>query len=151
MKPLSLDLDRIRQAAEAIKERIAVSPCSRSLTLSQITGAKVVLKFENLHFTGSFKERGALAKLLELPPTDTRRGVVAMSAGNHAQGVAYHARQLGIPAVIVMPRFTPNVKVQHTRDFGAEVVLEGQRLRREHQNGPVIGPIARPDPDSPFR
>jgi threonine dehydratase len=120
-----LNAERVRQAADTIKDRIAVSPCSRSSTLSQITGADVVLKFENLHFTGSFKERGALVKLLSLTPAESRKGVVAMSAGNHAQGVAYHARRLGVPAVIVMPRFTPNVKVQHTRDFGAEVILEG--------------------------
>jgi threonine dehydratase len=93
--------------------------------LSKVTGAEVFLKFENLQFTASFKERGALVKLASLDAEQRRRGVIAMSAGNHAQGVAYNAKRLGIPAVIVMPRFTPNVKVEHTRAFGAEVILHG--------------------------
>ena len=106
------------------------TPCLESRTLSQITGAQVFLKFENLQFTASFKERGALNKLLSL--VDERdagrqplRGVIAASAGNHAQGVAHHAQRLGLRAVIVMPQFTPVVKVERTRGFGAEVVLHG--------------------------
>ena len=91
------------------------TPCLHSRTLSEITGAQVYLKFENHQFTASFKERGALNKLLSLTPEQRARGVIAASAGNHAQGVAYHARRLGIPAVIVMPRYTPGVKVEHTR------------------------------------
>jgi threonine dehydratase len=97
-------------------------------TLSEIFGCEVWLKFENLQFTASFKERGALNKLLQLTPEERARGVVAMSAGNHAQGVAYHARRLGIPATIVMPRATPFIKVRNTRAHGARVVLFGETL-----------------------
>jgi threonine dehydratase len=99
-----------------------------SRTLSQITGAQVHLKFENRQFTASFKERGALNTLLALTPDERRRGVVAMSAGNHAQGVAYHAGRLGIPATIVMPVTTPFNKIKHTSDFGATVLVEGADL-----------------------
>ncbi|MBE7217726.1 MAG: threonine ammonia-lyase, partial [Caulobacteraceae bacterium] len=93
--------------------------------LSAITGAEVWVKFENLQFTASFKERGALNKLLQLDEAQKRAGVIAASAGNHAQGLAYHGAQLGVPVTIVMPRATPTVKVEHTRDFGAEVILDG--------------------------
>ena len=96
-----------------------------SKTLSEVIGAQVFLKFENHQFTASFKERGALVKLMSLTRDQRVRGVIAASAGNHAQGVAYHARRLAIPAVIVMPRYTPAVKVEQTRAFGAQVVLEG--------------------------
>jgi threonine dehydratase len=99
-----------------------------SRTLSQLTGCQVFLKFENLQYTASFKERGACNRLVQLDAAERERGVVAMSAGNHAQGVAYHAQRLGIRAVIVMPRFTPGVKVERTRGFGAEVVLHGDTL-----------------------
>ncbi len=116
----------IRDAAKAIDGKVAKTLCAPSTTLSQITGAHIILKFENLQFTGSFKERGALNKLLSLSPERQRAGVIAMSAGNHAQAVAYHARRLGIPAVIVMPRHTPNLKVEHTRAFNAEVILKGE-------------------------
>jgi threonine dehydratase len=104
------------------------TPCTFSPKLSELSGADVYLKFENLQFTGSFKERGALIKLLSLSDTQRAQGVIAMSAGNHAQAVAYHAQQLGIHAVIVMPRFTPNVKVERTRSFGADVILHGESL-----------------------
>jgi len=97
-----------------------------SQTLSEITGATIWLKFENLQFTAAYKERGALNKLLQLTPEERARGVIAASAGNHAQAVAYHARRLGIPAVIVMPESTPTVKVTQTKGHGAEVVLYGQ-------------------------
>jgi hypothetical protein len=96
--------------------------------MSQLTGCQVFLKFENLQYTASFKERGACNKLAQLTPEERSRGVIAMSAGNHAQGVAYHAHRLGVRAVIVMPRFTPGVKVERTRGFGAEVVLHGDTL-----------------------
>jgi threonine dehydratase len=99
-----------------------------SHTLSDITGAQVFLKFENLQFTASFKERGACNKLSQLSAQERACGVIAMSAGNHAQGVAYHAQRLGIRAVIVMPTFTPGVKIERTRGFCAEVVLHGQTL-----------------------
>ena len=118
----------IQAAAERIAGQVRRTPQSPSRTLSQLSGAEVILKFENLQFTASFKERGALNKLLLLSETERAAGVVAMSAGNHAQGVAYHAGRLGIPATIVMPRNTPFVKVRHTRDFGAEVVLAGDTL-----------------------
>ena len=120
-----LTLADVQAAAACIRDRVRVTPCARSETLSAITGAEVFLKFENLHFTASFKERGALNKLRSLTPEESARGVIAMSAGNHAQGVAYHAKHLGIPATIVMPRHTPDVKVEHTREHGAEVILHG--------------------------
>ncbi len=122
---MPISLDDIRAAAAAIAGAVADTPCTLSKTLSEITGAQVFLKFENHQFTASFKERGALVKLLSLSPDQRARGVIAASAGNHAQGVAYHAKRLGIPAVIVMPRYTPAVKVEQTRAFGAVVVLEG--------------------------
>ncbi len=123
-----IELRDVQAAARLIRGRAVNTPCIFSQKLSELTGAEVFLKFENLQFTGSFKERGALVKLLSLPPTQRQQGVVAMSAGNHAQAVAYHAQQLGIRAVIVMPRFTPNVKVERTRSFGAEVILHGDNL-----------------------
>ena len=123
-----ITLADIEAAAGAIAGAVERTPCLASRTLSQLTGADVRVKFENLQFTASFKERGALNKLLTLTDDERRRGVIAMSAGNHAQGVAYHAGRLGIPATIVMPAFTPFVKVRHTRDFGANVVLKGETL-----------------------
>ena len=104
------------------------TPLRHSRTLSQIAGCDVWLKFENLQFTAAFKERGALNKLLSLTAAERAQGVIAMSAGNHAQGVAYHAQRLGIPATIVMPMGTPFTKIQHTRDFGARVIVEGEML-----------------------
>jgi threonine dehydratase len=131
---MSLSPADIQAAAEAIAGHIIVTPCLRSLTLTELTGAEIWLKFENLQFTASFKERGALAKLASLTEGQRARGVIAASAGNHAQGVAYHAKRLGIPAVIVMPRYTPAVKVERTRAFGAEVLLAGDGFdaAREH-------------------
>jgi threonine dehydratase len=116
----------VREAATTIAGAVAETPCLHSRTLSHLTGAEVWLKFENLQFTASFKERGALNKLAALAPAERAAGVLAVSAGNHAQAVAFHARRLGIKAVIVMPRFTPHVKVMHTRDHGADVHLEGE-------------------------
>ncbi|MBU0588043.1 MAG: threonine ammonia-lyase [Gammaproteobacteria bacterium] len=122
-------LDDITQAAERIRGQVMHTPCVASQTLSDITGAHVFLKFENLQFTASFKERGACNKLTQLAQGHGKNpGVVAMSAGNHAQGVAYHAQRLGLRAVIVMPGFTPGVKVERTRGFGAEIVLHGSTL-----------------------
>ncbi|HYC64751.1 MAG TPA: threonine ammonia-lyase, partial [Reyranellaceae bacterium] len=123
-----ITLDDVRAAAKRIAGSVARTPCLRSETLSRLTQAEVWLKFENLQFTASFKERGALNTLLQLAPDERQRGVIAMSAGNHAQGVAYHAGRLGIPATIVMPSFTPNTKVTHTRNQGARVVLLGDTL-----------------------
>ncbi len=126
----------IEAAAARIAGQVLDTPCVESKTLSQIVGAQVFLKFENLQFTASFKERGALNKLLALVDEGVR-GVVAASAGNHAQGVAHHAQRLGLRAVIVMPRFAPGVKVERTRGFGAEVVLHGETFdeAREHAMG----------------
>ncbi len=123
-----IEFSNIQQAALRLQEHVLRTPCVASRTLSDITGAQVFLKFENLQFTASFKERGACNKLAQLTPQERARGVIAMSAGNHAQGVAYHAQRLGLRAVIVMPGFTPGVKVERTRGFGAEIVLFGSTL-----------------------
>ncbi len=119
------DVDR---AAQTIAGAVLETDFDPSRTLSDIVGAEVWLKFENLQFTASFKERGALNRLTALNSDERRRGVIAMSAGNHAQGVAYHARRLGIPATIVMPVATPMVKVEATRAHGADVRLVGATL-----------------------
>lgn len=115
-------------AATRLAGHLVRTPCRKSETLSQLTGAEIYLKFENQQFTASFKERGALVKLLSLDAEQRRRGVIAMSAGNHAQGVAHHATRMGIPATIVMPTSTPFNKVQQTRLLGARVVLHGTQL-----------------------
>lgn len=122
------NLHDIEQAARRLQGHLLNTPCVASQTLSQLTGAQIYLKFENLQYTASFKERGACNKLSQLSGDERRRGVIAMSAGNHAQGVAYHAQRLGIRSVIVMPRFTPGVKIERTRGFGAEIVLHGDTL-----------------------
>jgi threonine dehydratase len=129
---VSVTAQDVIAAAGAISGSVVETPCLHSRTLSEVTGAEVWLKFENLQFTASFKERGALNKLLALDPDQRRAGVIAASAGNHAQGVAYHSRRLGIPAVIVMPQHTPHVKVERTRAFGAEVVLAGEGYDEAH-------------------
>jgi threonine dehydratase len=125
---MSVALKDIEAAARVIEGHVVRTPCLHSRTLSEITGAEVYLKFENHQFTASFKERGALNKLVSLDPAQAKKGVIACSAGNHAQGVAYHAHRLGIPAVIVMPRYTPYVKVEQTQRHGAEVILEGENF-----------------------
>jgi len=137
-----IGLDDIRTAAVRLQGQVVATPCVESRTLSQLSSAQIFLKFENLQFTSSFKERGAYNKLASLIGDGTSYevkgrvtgGVVAMSAGNHAQAVAYHAQRLGLRAVLVMPRFTPGVKVERTRSFGAEVVLYGDTLdeARDH-------------------
>src|SRR4051794_39288756 len=118
-------IDDIRAAAKRIEGAVVRTPMLVSKTLSEIIGAEVWLKFENLQFTAAYKERGALNKLLQLSPEERERGVIAASAGNHAQAVAYHAKRLGIPATIIMPANTPTVKVTQTAGHGAEVVLHG--------------------------
>ncbi|MBN9588204.1 MAG: threonine ammonia-lyase [Alphaproteobacteria bacterium 64-11] len=128
MTALPVTFDDVKAAARAVGGALVRTPTRRSLTLSRIAGCEVWLKFENRQFTASFKERGALNRLLALTPDEKKRGVAAMSAGNHAQGVAYHAGRLGIPATIVMPLATPFTKVKHTRDFGARVILQGHDL-----------------------
>ena len=120
-----MTLADVQAAAEAIRGAVRLTPTTRSETLSAITGARVALKFENLQFTGAFKERGARNLLALLSPAERARGVVAASAGNHAQGVAYHAHLLGIAATIVMPADTPFTKVSNTAHHGAQVVLQG--------------------------
>lgn len=122
---MSIGLEDVEAARERIRESIYYSPCSHSEMLSGVTGQHVYLKLENLQMTGSFKERGALNKIAMLSPEQAERGVIAASAGNHAQGVAHHATKHGIRSLIVMPEQTPLVKVTATRNFGAEVVLHG--------------------------
>ena len=121
-------IDDIRAAAERIKGSVIRTPMMKSETLSAIVDAEVWLKFENLQFTAAYKERGALNKLLQLSEEERSRGVVAASAGNHAQAVAYHGKRLGIPVTIVMPVSTPMIKVTQTEGHGAHVVLHGERF-----------------------
>lgn len=124
---LPVGVDDIRAAAARLQGQVLDTPCVESRTLGQILGCRVFLKFENLQFTASFKERGALNRLAALVESgEPVKGVIAASAGNHAQGVAHHAQRLGLRAVIVMPVLTPTVKVERTRGFGAEVVLHGE-------------------------
>jgi len=118
----------VQAAAAVISGAVLATGCNRSRTLGEICGCNIWLKFENLQFTASFKERGALNRLQALSVDERQRGVIAMSAGNHAQGVAYHAKRLGIPTMIVMPVGTPMVKVENTRRHGAEVVITGATL-----------------------
>ena len=125
---MPVTLEDVQRAAAAIKGAVERTPCHHSRTLSQLTGAEVFLKFENLQFTASFKDRGALNKLQSLTLAERKAGVIAMSAGNHAQGVAYHAARLGIPATIVMPETAPFVKVKHTMAHGARVIQAGMTL-----------------------
>jgi threonine dehydratase len=133
MTDLPVTIEAVRHAAAAIASAIARSPVIAAPALSELVGTEIHLKLETLHRTGSFKERGALTKLLTLDARERRAGVVAMSAGNHAQGVAYHARRLGIPATIVMPEGTPFIKIDRTEAFGAKVVLKGDSLTAARQ------------------
>ena len=138
-----VNLSDIQAALGRIRQSIYLSPCARSETFSQTTANQVYLKFDNLQRTGAFKERGALNKLLLLCEAERARGVIAASAGNHGQGVAYHAGKLGIRAQICMPLTTPLIKVSATRGYGAEVVLHGanydeayeEALRRSQADG----------------
>ncbi|MEO8152583.1 MAG: threonine ammonia-lyase [Rhizobacter sp.] len=130
-----LTIDDIRAAAQRLRGHVLDTPCLPSRTLSELAGCEVFLKFENLQFTASFKERGALNKIAQLSDEERARGVLAVSAGNHAQGVAYHAQRLGIPATIVMPRFAAPVKVANTRRFGVQVVLEGDTFDDARAHG----------------
>ena len=123
---LPVSIDDVRAAAERISGAVVRTPTLHSRTLSQLTGANVYLKFENLQFTAAYKERGALNTLLQLDAEQRAKGVIAASAGNHAQGLAYHATRLGIPSTIVMPKNTPIVKVTQTEGHGATVVLHGE-------------------------
>ena len=126
--PLAITADDVRDAARVIEGQVLRTPCAPSKVLSKLTGAEVWLKFENFQFTAAFKERGAVNKLTRLTGAERAAGVAAMSAGNHAQAVAYHATRLGIKSVIVMPRTTPFTKVKNTRELGGEVILHGETL-----------------------
>src|SRR2546426_3626303 len=123
--PESVTLAEVQNALARIRQSIPVSPCARSETFSALTGNSVYLKLENLQRTGAYKERGALNKLLSLDKQERAHGVIAASAGNHAQAVSYHAARLGIRAMICMPLTTPLIKVSATRGYGAEVILHG--------------------------
>ncbi len=130
-----LTADDIHAAAGRLRGHVLDTPCLPSRTLGELAGCEVFLKFENHQFTASFKERGALNKIAQLTAQERAHGVLAVSAGNHAQGVAYHAQRLGIPATIVMPRFAPAVKVERTRGFGATVALEGETFDDARAHG----------------
>lgn len=125
---MTLTLAHIQDAAQRIASATINTRFEKSFTLSGIVGTDLYLKFENFQFTASFKDRGALNKLLLLQEQGANQGVIAMSAGNHAKSVAYHAQRLSIPATIVMPKNTPNVKVEDTKNFGARVILHGRTL-----------------------
>lgn len=137
MSAAAVSFADIEAAAARLQGHVLDTPCVESKTLGQIVGAQVFLKFENLQFTASFKERGALNKLQALAAEGVR-GVIAASAGNHAQGVAHHAQRLGLRAVIVMPVATPGVKVERTKGFGAEVVLHGETFDEAREHALVI-------------
>lgn len=136
---LPVTLADITAARGRISDAIISTTCLESRTLSEITGARVFLKFENLQFTAAYKERGALNKLLLLDDNARARGVIAASAGNHSQGLAYHGRRLGIPVTIVMPRSTPVVKVQQTENHQANVILEGEGFDEAHNFAVELG------------
>ncbi|MBP6579895.1 MAG: threonine ammonia-lyase [Sphingorhabdus sp.] len=123
-----LSLADVRAAHDRIRDAIIETPTLHSQTLSNLTGANIFLKFENLQFTAAYKERGALNALLQLPEEARKRGVIAASAGNHAQGLSYHGTRLGVPVTIVMPKTTPTVKVMQTEAVGGKVVLEGEKF-----------------------
>ena len=125
---MTVSIDTIRDAARTIEGAVVRTPLVRSGPLSALTGAEVYLKLETLQYTGSFKDRGALVKLASLTPAQAKNGVIAVSAGNHAQGVAYHARRLGIPATIVMPVNTPFTKINRTEALGARVLLHADTV-----------------------
>jgi threonine dehydratase len=125
---LTTTIDDIRTAADLLRGQVIRTPLVPAARMSEVLGCDLYLKLENLQRTGSFKDRGAFVRLTNLSSEEARRGVIAMSAGNHAQGVAYHAQRLGIPATIVMPEFAPFSKVERTRSFGATVVLTGDTL-----------------------
>jgi threonine dehydratase len=135
---LPVSVGDVRAAAERIAEHVVLTPCLHARTLSELLGVRLYLKFENLQFTASFKERGALNRLLLLDALERARGVCTMSAGNHGQALAYHAHRLGVPATIVMPCNTPFVKIEQTRSHGAEVVLHGTTLSEASERAQQI-------------
>src|SRR5574338_572813 len=146
-----IELSDVQAALGRIRDRIYLSPCARSETLSRLTGTSAFLKLENLQMTGAYKERGALNKLLTLSEAERARGLVAASAGNHAQAVAYHGGRLGMKTTIVMPEATPIMKVANTRAHGARVVLHGasydeayaeaRRLEQAAETDAIVVPV----------
>lgn len=136
---LPVSLDDVVEARGRIKGAVVHTPTLLSKTLSELTGAQVYLKFENQQFTAAYKERGALNRLLILPPEARARGVIAASAGNHAQGLAYHGARLNVPVTIVMPRPTPTVKVMQTEGHGATVVLHGEKFEDADAHARKLG------------
>jgi threonine dehydratase len=135
---MPVTFDDIKQAQVLLKGNAVRTPFLAAPNLSELTGAEVHVKFENQQVTSSFKDRGAYVKLVSLGEDERRRGAIAMSAGNHAQAVAYHARRLAIPATIVMPETTPFTKVERTRSYGAEVVLSGETLAESQEAAEAI-------------
>ena len=135
---MDVSLVEIKQAEQRIRDFIYFSPCQLSAALSEMTGQQVFLKLDNLQRTGAFKERGALNRILLLSDEEKRNGVIAASAGNHAQAVAYHATQRGVPSRIVMPLMTPLVKTSSTRAFGAEVILHGSNYDEAYEEAQRI-------------
>jgi threonine dehydratase len=133
-----LTLDDVRAAAARIAGQVVRTPTLHSKTLSEITGAEIWLKFENLQFTAAYKERGALNALLQLSDEQRARGVIAASAGNHAQGLSYHGTRLGMPVTIVMPRTTPTVKIMQTESVGGTVVLEGETFDEAYAHARLL-------------
>jgi threonine dehydratase len=133
-----LTLADVRAAHARIRDAIVATPTLHSKTLSQLTGANIYLKFENLQFTAAYKERGALNALLQLPEEARERGVIAASAGNHAQGLSYHGTRLGVPVTIVMPKTTPTVKVMQTEAVGGKVVLEGEKFDDAYKHARLL-------------
>ncbi|OYU36184.1 threonine ammonia-lyase [Novosphingobium sp. PASSN1] len=133
-----LTLDDVRAAAARIAGQVVRTPTMYSKTLSEITGAEIWLKFENLQFTAAYKERGALNALLQLTEEQRAKGVIAASAGNHAQGLSYHGTRLGMPVTIVMPRTTPTVKIMQTESVGGTVVLEGETFDEAYAHARLL-------------
>ncbi len=129
----TLDFPAVEAARRRLRDAVVQTPCAYSQTLSELTGARCFVKLENLQMTGSFKERGAANLLLQLPPEERRRGVIAASAGNHGLAVAFHAARLGIPATIVMPEYAPLIKVTNARRYGAEIVLHGSNFEEAYE------------------
>jgi threonine dehydratase len=139
LAPYAITIEDVKRAAQIVQGQVLRTPLVPAPRLSQLTGASVFVKHENMQPTGSFKERGAVTKLESLTDGERKRGVIAMSAGNHAQAVAYHARRLGIPATIVMPDSTPLVKAENTRSYGARVILDGETLYESAAHAREIG------------
>ena len=148
---MDVSLVEIKQAEQRIRDFIYFSPCQLSAALSEVTGQQVFLKLDNLQRTGAFKERGALNRILLLSDEEKRRGVIAASAGNHAQAVAYHATQRGVLARIVMPLMTPLVKISATRGFGADVILHGANYDEACDEALRLCKLEGHDVSAPFR